>query len=405
MPQPLADHWNLEAGTVFLNHGSFGACPRAVLDFQADVRARLEAQPVRFMLREMGPQLDHARGALAEFIGADAADIGFVSNATTGVNTVLRSLSFQPGDELLTTDHAYKACQNALDFVANRWGANVMVARVPFPDASANAVVEAVLDAVTPRTRLVLLDHVTSPTGLVFPLERLVAELTEKGVDVLVDGAHAPGMVPLAVDEIGAAYYTGNCHKWMCAPKGAAFLHVRRDRQEQIVPTTVSHGANSSRADRSRFRLLFDWAGTEDPSAYLSVPEAIRFMGTLLPGGWEELMDANRNLALQGRNRLCAALGVAIPAPDDMIGSLASIPLPDGSSEAPLQEPGFTFDPLQDHLFALDIEVPIVDWPAPPRRLIRLSAQAYNNVGHYDRLASALVDALVYAETGARKPA
>ena len=201
------------------------------------------------------------------------------------MSTVLRSIDFRAGDELLITDHAYNACRNALERAAGAAGARVKVAAVPFPLSGPDAVVEAVLNEVTPRTRLALIDHVTSPTALVFPVARLVAELAARGVDALVDAAHAPGMVPVNLDQTGAAYTTGNFHKWVCAPKGAAFLHVRRDRQRLIHPLVTSHGANSERRDRSRFRLEFDWTGTADPAPYLAVPEALRFLGSLAPGG------------------------------------------------------------------------------------------------------------------------
>ena len=322
------------------------------------------------------------------FVGADPDDLAFVPNATTGVNAVLRWLDLGAGDELLATDHTYNACRNALEAVAARAGARVVVATLPFPAATPERVLDAVLARVSPRTRLALVDHVTSPTGLVLPIERLVRELETRGVDALVDGAHAPGMIPLDLGALGAAYYTGNCHKWICAPKGSGFLHVRRDRQKGVRPLVISHGANSPRADRSAFRLEFDWMGTADPTAYLTVPDAIRYMGSLLPGGWPALMAHNRGTALAARARLCAALGVPPPAPDSMIGSLAALPVPPGFGPAPVHGER---DPLQTALFdRFAIELPVFTWTALSSRILRISAQLYNSAGDYERLAEAL---------------
>jgi isopenicillin-N epimerase len=384
----LRGHWDLDPAITFLNHGSFGACPRVVLDAQSAIRARLEREPVRFMVRELEPLWDAARTALARFVGASAEGLAFVPNATTGVNAVLRSLVFEPGDELLTTSHEYNACRNALEFVAARAGAKVVVADIPFPIDHEDQVVDAILSLVTPRTRLFLVDHVTSPTALVMPVARLAGDMARRGVEVLVDGAHAPGMIPLEVEATGATYYTGNCHKWICAPKGAAFLWVAENRRGEIRPTVISHGANSPRVDRSRFHLEFDWQGTFDPSPMLAVPEAMRFVESLHPDGWAGVMRHNRELALAGRAVLCQALGIDPPAPESMIGSIASVPLPDGSSEA---APSLYGDPIQDRLlFECGIEVPVVPWPAPPNRLLRISAQLYNEAGEYRRLAREL---------------
>jgi isopenicillin-N epimerase len=360
-----------------------------VLAQQQILQQQMESEPLRFMMRELEPLLDTARAALATFVGADPQDLVFVPNATTGVNSVVRSLTFSPGDELLTTSHAYNACRNALEFVAQRWGAKVVVASIPFPIASSEMVMAAVLGAVSARTKLVLLDHITSPTGLIFPLEPLIAALSEQGIETLVDGAHAPGMVPLNLAQLGATYYTGNCHKWLCAPKGAAFLHVQRPRQLQIRPLTISHGANTSRTDRSRFQLEFDWTGTQDPTPYLCVPTALTFMNSLLPQGWPAVMAQNHSLALQARQHLAQALEQPLPCPAEMIGSIAAIPLPpefglyQGSARG--------IDPLQDWLWEQHrIEVPIIPWVEPAPKLIRISAQVYNDPQQYHTLATAL---------------
>ena len=392
MDGELSRHWTLDPAIDFLNHGSFGACPAAVLDAQQELRARMERQPVLFLSRELEGLLDEARGSLGAFVDADADDLAFLPNATTGVSTVVRSLRLAAGDELLTTDHAYNACRNALRAM-EQFGIRVVIASVPWPSATPGAVLDAVLGAVTQRTRLALVDHVTSPTGLIFPVEAVVRALEERGVDTLVDGAHAPGMLPLSVRRIGAAYYTGNCHKWLCTPKGAGFLHVRRDRQDRMLPLAISHGFNSNRTDRSRFRLLFDWGGTDDPTPFLCIPQAIRFLGSLLPGGWPELMRRNRALALDGRAVLCEALRIPEPAPAEMIGSLAAIPLPDSRGPAPV--PGSLYDPLQRTLYErYRIEVPVFTFPEHPRRLVRISAQLYNSRGQIERLARALVESL-----------
>lgn len=384
------DVWLLDPDIDFLNHGSFGSTPRQVLEFQQELQFRMERRPMGFLVRELEGELDAARTRLSTFLGVNPLELVFVRNATAGVNAVLRSLRLSPGDELLTTDHEYNASRNALEYVAAHAGARVVVAQVPFPLSHENEVVDAVLSAVSSRTRLLLVDHVTSQTGLVLPLEKLVAEMNARGVDTLVDGAHGPGMLDLDVDAIGAAWYTGNCHKWICAPKGAAFLWSREDRLQEVRPISISHGANSRRSDRSRYLLEFDWVGTDDPTAVLAIPRALDFMESLLPGGWSELREHNHALALEARDILCDALGIGKPAPDSMLGSLAAVPLPDGTSSGGVV-PALYGDPLQDRLlFAHHIEVPVIAWPAPPRRLLRVSAQIYNTRSQYEHLGEAL---------------
>ncbi|HOG88820.1 MAG TPA: aminotransferase class V-fold PLP-dependent enzyme, partial [Verrucomicrobiota bacterium] len=282
---------------AFLNHGSFGACPKPILELQAELRRQMEAEPVQFLWRHYDERIEPSRQALARFVGARPSDLVFVTNATTGVNAVVRSLNLRRGDALLTTCLDYNACRNVLVEAARRAGARLIVVPVPFPVSGSDAIVAAVLKAVTPRTRLALLDHVTSDSALVLPLERLVRTLEDRGVPTLVDGAHAPGMVALNLARLRPAYYTGNLHKWVCAPKGAAFLWAREDLQSGLQPPVVSHGNNRSRPGHTRFQDRFDWPGTIDPTPWMCVGEAIRWMGSLLPGGWPALRARNHALA------------------------------------------------------------------------------------------------------------
>ncbi|MBU7587233.1 MAG: aminotransferase class V-fold PLP-dependent enzyme [Nostoc sp. TH1S01] len=380
--------WSLDPNVVFLNHGSYGACPKAVLAVQQSLRSQLEQDPVNFFGRKWEPLLDNARSKLAAFIHADVQDLVFVPNATTGVNSVLRSLHFAPDDEILTTNHEYNACRNALNFIASRTGARVVVAQIPFPVESPQQIIAAVLEKVSAKTRLALLDHITSQTGLIFPIAQLVQELQARGVETLIDGAHAPGMISLNMQEIGATYYSGNCHKWLSAPKGAAFLYVRRDKQPEIHPLTISHGANSPRTDKSRFQLEFDWTGTDDPTAYMCVPEAIAFMSSLLPGGWIELMQRNHQLVVQARQLLCTALQVQPPCPEEMIGSMAVVPIP-----VIMENCSHIW--LHDELFdKFGIQVQVVPWQESPGILIRISAQIYNTLAQYEYLAASLKSCL-----------
>jgi isopenicillin-N epimerase len=402
MPSEFAQHWTLDPAIAFLNHGSYGAAPRPVLAAQQAWRDRMEAEPVLFFSHDLEPALDAARAALGAFVGADPDDLAFVPNATAATNTVLRSLRFEPGDELLTTDHAYNAARNAMEYVAERDGASVAIAAVPFPGTSPESALTGVLASVTSRTRLAVLDHITSATGLILPIAELVAELTARGIETLVDGAHAPGQVALDVPAIGAAYYAANLHKWVCAPKGSGFLWVRPDRKAEIRPLAISHGANSPRRDRSRFRVEFDWTGTSDPSAYLAVPDAIRFGEGLMAGGWPALRARNHVLAIAGRDLLCAALAVDPPAPDAMIGTMASVPLPIERSPGQVQGVDLYGDPVHDHLASLGLQVMVTPWPQRPddgpwRRLVRISAAAYNDLEQFQRLVDALPSAIAAA--------
>jgi len=382
----FTEHWPLDESIVYLNHGAYGACPRRVLASQQDLRDEMERQPVAFFERRYNMLLDEARERLAEFVGAGADGIVRVANATTGVNTVLRCLALKPGDELLVTDHAYNACRNAMNEVARSADATVVVAEIPFPIDSPEQVVELVLSRAGDRTAFALIDHVTSPTALVLPVDRITRELEARGVPVMIDGAHAPGMLQLDIGSLGASWYTGNGHKWMCAPRGAGFLWARPDKRDALRPLVISHGVNLRREGRSRYHDLFDWTGTEDPTAFLSFPAAIDTIGSLVEGGWPEVRQRNRDLVLAGRQTLIEALNLAPPAPEEMIGTIAAIPLPLSPSGE-----RFGTDLLQQKLREdYRIEVPIMGPPVSPRRVLRISAQLYNEPAHYRSLAQAL---------------
>jgi isopenicillin-N epimerase len=387
--------WDFEPGVLFLTHGTFGAAPRPVVEKRAELIRELEANPVGFLAREYEERLDAARAEVADFLGADPEGTVVVPNATTGVATVLESLRLRPGDELLTDDHEYNATLNALTAAAERARARVVRVSFPLPIRHPEETVEALLAAVTPRTRLALVSHVTSPSALVLPIETIVRELDRLGVDTLVDAAHAPGMVPVDVRALNAAYWTGNGHKWLCGPKSAGVLFVREDRRGGILPLVTSHGRNDTRTDRPMLWREFDWQGTADPTPFLALPDAIRIVAGLQPGGWPAHMAANRELALAARQRLNEALGVQPIAPDSMIGAMASIRLPDVLEEVAAEA-------LTRALAAEDrIEVPVGPFPVraartspdalPTSTLLRISAQRYNEPGDYDRLADALV--------------
>ena len=387
-PSDFRRHWQLAPEIVFLNHGSFGACPRHILKLQSELRASMEAEPVQFLWRYYEDRLQLARQELARFIGAEAKDLVFVTNATSGVNAVLRSLNLQPGDELITTNLDYNACHNVLLEVARAAGAKVVVANVPFPLKSADEITAAILEVLTPRTRLALLDHVTSNSAVIFPIETIIRELETRGVDTLIDGAHAPGMLPLNLRELRPTYYTANLHKWVCAPKGAAFLYVREGRQAGVQPAVISHGNNRPRPGFTSFQDRFDWAGTFDPSAWFCVGEAIQFMGGLLPGGWPEIYRRNHDLLVTARRLLCEQWQVEPPCPEHLLGSLAAIPLPERFQSAPLSG---KIDPEQLRLYdEFGIEVPFNRFGQPERRWLRISAQLYNSPADYEYLAAAL---------------
>jgi isopenicillin-N epimerase len=400
--------WDFDPAITYLTHGTYGACPRPVVEFQRALRAELESNPIRFLTRELEGRLDAARRTVAAFLNADPEGLVVVPNATTGVATVLESLRLRPGDELLTNDHEYNATVNALETVAARARGRVVRVEIRLPIRHPEEVVEAHLAAVTPHTRAALISHVTSPSGLVFPIETLVRELQRLGVDTLVDAAHAPGMLPVDIAALGAAWWTGNGHKWLCGPKGAGMLYARADRRADLRPLVTSHGRNDPRSDRPALWKEFDWQGTSDPTAFLSLPEALRVIGSLDPGGWPAHMASNHEKALDARRLLNDRLGLEPIAPESMVGAMAAIALPMATDEA-------TTDALS-RAFAGEerFEVPVGPFPVracrvpgqpPARALLRISAQRYNEPSDYERLADALARRGLARDAGAGEPA
>ena len=384
----LSKHWILDPNTIFLNHGSFGACPKEILDFQTQLRQTLERDPVKFMETEAKDLWAQALTVLSNFINADPDGMTFVTNATSGVNTILKSLDLKPNDEIIVLDHSYQACWNAVDYITKKTGAKTVVATIPFPIDSNEQAIEQILQKVTERTRLALIDTVTSPTGLRLPFEELVSKLQSRNVDVLLDAAHGPGIVPLDIKKLDPAYVTGNAHKWLCTPKGSAFLYIREDRRNRIRPLSVSHGASIPGTEQERFRFEFDWTGTQDPTAWLCIPSAIDHIGSMLSGGWSAIMDYNTNLAIQGRNLLLEVLGTSKPSPDSMIVGLAAVSLPgSGVLTTSALEP----DPLHTLLFEkYRIQVPVFGWSHHNKRYLRIASYLYNSLEEYEYLAEVL---------------
>lgn len=381
MNMPFGAAWrprfSIRDGLTFLNNGSFGAPPDVVLAAQAEYRAIVERSPISFFLRELSPLMRKAAGDLGEFVGADGDGIAFVENATTGVNAVVMSVapSLRPGDVLLTTSHVYGAVRQTLVRYAEWMGAEVAEVAVPFPLRSAREVTEAVAAALKPAVKLAVLDHITSPSGLVYPIGELVALCRERGIPVLVDGAHAPGMVGLNLEELGADWYVGNCHKWLFAPKGCAFLRTAPERLAGTHAPATSHGY------RKGYAAEFDFTGTRDYSAFLAVGAAIGFYRE---NGGNAIAAHNRNLVIEMRRMLAEAWGVSPPAPEDMIGSLAALPVP---AELPATDAAAMA--LHDALFDdYNIEVPVM--PLNGRLWVRVSAQIFNEPADYEKLARAM---------------
>ncbi|MDX2160237.1 MAG: aminotransferase class V-fold PLP-dependent enzyme [bacterium] len=374
MTQPasqLKSHFLLDPDVIFLNHGSFGACPRPVFDEYQRWQRELERQPVLFLARHVDALLDDARGVLADTLHADADDLVFVENATTGVNIAARSVSLQPGDEILMTDHEYGACEYTWQATAAKTGAVIVRRSMPLPMTTPTAFVEAFWGGVTPRTRVIFISHITSPTALIFPVADICHRARQAGIITVIDGAHAPGQIPLDLALIDADYYTGNLHKWLCAPKGSGFLYVRREHQAAVQPTIISWGWH----DDGSFIARHQKQATRDPAAYLSVPAAIAFQAA---HRWDVVRADCHTLAVQFAAHASGLLSLPSLAPADWVGQMVTLPLPPC-------DPAAVKTRLYDQY---RIEAPVFHWQN--RQYVRVSVQGYNTQADLDSCIDAL---------------
>lgn len=372
MPSPLRDLFLLDPEVVFLNHGSFGAVPRPVFEEYQRRQAEVERQPVLFF-RRADDLLAGARQTLADYLTCEADDLVFVPNATSGLNIVIRSLPLREGDEILTTDHEYGALNNTWEFARAKAGARYIHHPIPLPAQSREAIVEDFWRAVTPRTRVIYLSHITSPTALILPIEEICRRARAAGIMTIIDGAHAPGHIPIDLAALDVDIYAGNCHKWLCAPRGSAFLWVRREHQPLVEPMIVSHGWRPG----ATFQERHTWQGTRDLCAFLCVPAAIAFQRE---HGWDEVRRRCHALASEARRRVAGQFGLEPLTPDSpaWFGQMITLPLP----PCDLGE-------LKRRLYDEErIEAPTIGWGG--RHGIRLSFQGYNDPDDLDAVVAAL---------------
>jgi len=376
---------------TFLNHGSFGACPVPVLEKQTQYRKQLESEPLRFFMRECDELIDKSRNKLASFVNCNPNDLVFVTNATAGVNTVFKSLDFKPGSEILFTNHIYPACRNVVTKICKEKNLIPKEIKINLPVLNSSDVTDNVISAVNSKTAIVLIDHISSMPGIKFPVEEIVSELNSKSVDVIVDGAHAPGMVPLDLKKLNAPYYTGNCHKWICSPKSAALLCIREDKQKLIKPLVTSRTYGEVPTVLSEMQYDFSWSGTFDPTPVLCVSDALDFMGSLFENGWNDVIKHNHELAITAGKKICEEFNIEYPYTDDVIGCLFGIPFFEDKAFTRKELSLHNYSPLQDDLFhKYKIEVVVNYWESSPQRLLRISPQIYNHISQYEYLVDAI---------------
>lgn len=370
--------WSLDPTVAHLNHGSFGAVPIPVQKVQDELRLRVEANPMKSLSRSIVEELEASRTSAASFLNAHKDGFVFLPNATTGANTVFANVPLRPGDEVLVSDQVYGAVKFAAERLCKIKRGKLIVTPVPLPEHGSDELVEAIMRGVTRRTRFVIIDHIASPTGLVFPISKIVKELQSHQVQVLVDAAHSPGMVNVNMDSLQPDYWTGNFHKWCCAPRGSAGLWVREDHRKTLHPIIASLYLNE------KYPYSFRWLGTDDYTPYLTVPAALEFMSQL---GWDRVRNHNRKLARHGRDYLQKALGTEYPLNpklDEVFEAMTLVRLPQGLVKTE-DDSRLLQARIAEHL---GIETCPIAWNG--HGYLRLSAQAYNAPFEYEKLASGL---------------
>jgi len=393
-PVPHRSCWPLDPDLTFLNHGSYGVCPRPILEAQRHYRARMERDPVSWFMRDQEALLDGAREALGGLIGCRGEDIGWTPNATVAIATVLHAMEWRQGDEILVCDQEYMSAINEGRRLGDRRGVRLVIAPLTTPVHDEDEIVERIVSRVSGRTRLAIISHITSPSAIVMPVQRLTRELRARGVDVLIDGAHGPGQIDIDLTRLDATYYVATLHKWVCAPKGAGMLWVNPDRQGEIRPMALSSRAHEDRPWRSRFLRDFDYHGTDDHTPQICVKDAISFMAGLLPGAFDELYRSNHDLVVRARDLICDQLQIAPVVPASMVPMIATIQIPPVPGALAAQRTVFG-DPMQDRLVAHHkIQVPIWTNALTQQRYCRISAQVYNTLDQYERLGEAMREEL-----------
>jgi len=376
----------IQEGLTMLNNGSYGLTPGVVGDAQRELQRRLESDPVRFFKSDLEFYADDARRAIAGFVGVRAQDLALVPNGSFAVATVLNNLDLAPGDEILLTDHEYMATMNELGKICQRSGAKIIIAKVPFPAATPEAVVDSIVSAMSKRTKIIMISHITSATALIMPIKEIIAASKERGIETFIDGAHTPGQIDLDIGDLDPTWYAASCHKWLATPKGTGFIYTSPIRQRGFKPMVLSCREHEQRTDRSEYLCDFDYTGTNDYTGNLVIPVSIAHMGAQLPGGWDELRQRNHDLVMHGAKLICDAIGIEQQVPESMIGSMISIPLPG------VCEPGALMgEALWDRLYLNHhIQVPVWDLAGVHPRMMRVSGQLYNTIEDFERLARAL---------------